>query len=242
MADYQMMKRRVPAGLEQLGLPPQRLLNMSAAQASILNGAAQGCTGAPPGPTALYTDQQIRLLSAQSSVAAATSQQLLMAHHQQQQQQQEQQQHQHPGAAPVPMTSMTSSVAAASSAATETTVVASTAPLTTATIHNSLPQPHVQQSQHLSPLSLHSSQTGVRPVPGAAAPHFMPAPPMLQQHQQQPPLVPPHPYLLTAAGTGAGHPYIPHYIEETIAAPQSDPFTPPSYAPEMKNVVVLQPL
>uniref|UniRef100_A0A1I8E9Q9 CXXC zinc finger family protein n=2 Tax=Wuchereria bancrofti TaxID=6293 RepID=A0A1I8E9Q9_WUCBA len=63
-----------------------------------------------------------------------------------------------------------------------------------------------------------------------------PAPQYIQQIQAQHVS---HPYLIVGAGSGAS--YLPSYIEER-AVPQSDPFTPPSYAPEMKNVVVLQPL
>lgn len=48
-----------------------------------------------------------------------------------------------------------------------------------------------------------------------------------------------HPYLIVGALPGTS--YLPSYVEER-ATPQSDPFTPPSYAPEMKNAIVLQPL
>ncbi|VDO40659.1 unnamed protein product [Onchocerca flexuosa] len=63
-----------------------------------------------------------------------------------------------------------------------------------------------------------------------------PAPQYVQQIQAQHAS---HPYLIVGAGPGIS--YLPSYVEER-ATPQSDPFTPPSYAPEMKNVVVLQPL
>ncbi|VDN03905.1 unnamed protein product [Thelazia callipaeda] len=71
---------------------------------------------------------------------------------------------------------------------------------------------------------------------------------VIAAHSQQytshlPPQQFPRPYLIAGAvAAGDIGTFLPSYIEENPVALQSDPFTPPSYAPEMKNVVVLQPL
>uniref|UniRef100_A0A0R3RTG9 CXXC-type domain-containing protein n=1 Tax=Elaeophora elaphi TaxID=1147741 RepID=A0A0R3RTG9_9BILA len=107
MTDYQIMKRRAHQNLEQLGPTQQRILSMPTQ--AVLNG--QGCA-TPPGATALYVNQQMRLVSSQSG----TPQQLLIVHHHHQQQQQQQQ---HPGTTAVVPCSTTTRGA-------ETTVVNTT--------------------------------------------------------------------------------------------------------------------
>lgn len=191
MADYQIMKRRAHQSLEQLGPTQQHILNMPTQ--AVLNG--QGCA-TPPGATALYVNQQMRLVSSQSG----TPQQLLIVHHHQQQ---------HPGTA-----------CSATTRGAETTAVNSTP--------GSVPV--------ANPGTLSGASNGTMHVASQSrhVPH--PAPQYVQQIQTQHVS---HPYLIVGAGPGAS--YLPNYVEERVA-PQSDPFTPPSYAPEMKNVVVLQPL
>lgn len=196
LPDYQMMKRRVHSNLDQLGPPQQHLINLPAQ--TVLN--SQGCNG-PPGTTALYVNQQMRLVPS----PAATPQHLLITHPQQH----------HPGTTTIAPTCSTAHGA-------ETTVVStsqSTVPI---------PNPGVMQgtnngAMHMAPQpqTQHMLQTTSQYIP------------------QLPPQLTSHPYQLAAIGPGT--PYFPSYIEE-CSAPQLDPFTPPSYSPEMKNVVVLQPL
>lgn len=58
---------------------------------------------------------------------------------------------------------------------------------------------------------------------------------VLPPGQQQTPFIPQNTFLMPPNN------FTNSYFEENIPQ-QSDPFTPPSYAPEMKNAVVLQPL
>ncbi|CAG9535179.1 unnamed protein product [Cercopithifilaria johnstoni] len=195
MTDYQIMKRRPHQSLEQLGPAQQRILNMPTQ--TVLNG--QGCAN-PPSATALYVNQQMRLVSSQSG----TPQQLLIIHHHQQQQ--------HPGtAAVVPCSTATRGA--------ETAVNTSQGSV-----------------QVVNPSTLSGTSNGTMHVASQSRHVSHPAPQYVQQMQAQHIS---HPYLIVGAGSGAS--YLPSYVEERVA-PQSDPFTPPSYAPEMKNVVVLQPL
>lgn len=197
MMDYQIMKRRAHQSLEQLGPTQQLILNMPTQ--AILND--QGCA-TPPGATALYVNQQMRLVSSQSG----TPQQLLIVHHHQQQQQ-------HPGtAAVVPCSTATRGA--------ETTAINT-----------------AQGSVGVAdPGTLSGTSNGTIQVASQSRHVSHPAPQYVQQMQAQHVS---YPYLIV--GTGPGASYLPSYVEERVA-PQSDPFTPPSYAPEMKNVVVLQPL
>ncbi|MCP9259562.1 CXXC zinc finger family protein [Dirofilaria immitis] len=193
MTDYQIMKRRAHQSLEQLVVTQQRVLNMPTQ--TVLNG--QGCPTAPAA-TAVYVNQQMRLVSSQSG----TPQQLLIVHHHHQQQQQQQQ---HPGIATVAHCN--------TKRGAESTVVSTT--------QGSIPV--------ANPTTLSGATNGTIHVASQSRHVSHPVPQYVQQIQAQHAS---HSYPIAEVGSGAS--YIPGYVEER-ATPQSDPFTPPSYAPEMKT-------
>lgn len=108
-----------------------------------------------------------------------------------------------------------------------------------------------QQQQHTSPTSL-AQTTSISPATSVSNPTSMAQSTQQVQTQQAPPpqlMAPPlieAPYILSYGG-----PQSPsqldyfaskqaYFVEEI--QPNGDPFLPPSYAPDMKNAVVLQPL
>ena len=78
-----------------------------------------------------------------------------------------------------------------------------------------------------------SSASGPTPPSNMMVEAPNPPPPNMAQLSQAAPFMPQAPYLIT-------QPFTQNYFDDS--APLTDPFVPPSYAPEMKNAVVLQPL
>lgn len=102
-----------------------------------------------------------------------------------------------------------------------------------------------------------STPTIITSIPPAMPPQFVGLPHPMAHNGVYTSFLPPVDMTTAAAMSAAGMPpqfaahYPPHklfgypkyeYYEPTDVLSPQDPFVPPSYAPEMKNAVVLQPL